>query len=94
MHLQVVNYIKIFFKRPEFIIFLLKFRKKTITERKTITYTSLIFIYPLVSLTKFIEKHLCWSLFFNNVAGLRLAILLKKRNSGIGAFNIYFKEHL
>ena len=28
---------------------------------------------------KFKRKHLCWSLFFNKVAGLRLAILLKKR---------------
>ena len=29
--------------------------------------------------TKFAEKHLCQSLFFNKVAGLRPAILLKKR---------------
>ena len=28
---------------------------------------------------KFIRKHQCWSLFFNKVAGLRSAILLKKR---------------
>ena len=28
---------------------------------------------------KFTGKHVCWSLFFNKVAGLRLASLLKKR---------------
>ena len=31
------------------------------------------------SFTKFTEKHLCQSLFFNKVAGLRPATLLKKR---------------
>ena len=31
------------------------------------------------NLTKFTGKHLCWSLFFNKVAGLRPAILSKKR---------------
>ena len=34
---------------------------------------------------KFTEKHLCQSLFFNNVAGLRPATLLK-RDSGTGVF--------
>ena len=29
--------------------------------------------------TKFTGKHLCWSLFFNKVSGLRPAILLKKK---------------
>ena len=33
----------------------------------------------LRNLLKFIGKHLCQGLFFNKVAGLRLAILLKKR---------------
>ena len=33
----------------------------------------------LRNFTKFIGKHLCQSLFFNKVAGLRPAILLKKR---------------
>ena len=32
----------------------------------------------LRNFTKFIEKHLCQSLFFNKVAGLRPATLLKK----------------
>ena len=31
------------------------------------------------NLTKFTRKRLCWSLFFNKVAGLRSATLLKKR---------------
>ena len=29
--------------------------------------------------SKFTRKHLCWSLFFNKLAGLRLATVLKKR---------------
>ena len=33
----------------------------------------------LESFTKFTGKHLCWSLFFNKVAGLRPESLLKKR---------------
>ena len=33
----------------------------------------------LKNFTKFTGKHLCWSLFFNIVAGLRPTILLKKR---------------
>ena len=33
----------------------------------------------LRNFTKFTGKHLCQSLFFNNVAGLRPATLLKKR---------------
>ena len=33
----------------------------------------------LRNFAKFTEKHLCQSLFFNIVAGLRLAALLKKR---------------
>ena len=33
----------------------------------------------LVNLAKFTRKHLCQSLFFNKVAGLRPATLLKKR---------------
>ena len=33
----------------------------------------------LRNFTKFTGKHLCQSLFFNKVAGLRLATLLKKR---------------
>ena len=33
----------------------------------------------LRNLAKFTRKHLCLSLFFNKVAGLRLATLLKKR---------------
>ena len=33
----------------------------------------------LKNLAKLTGKHLCWSLFFNKVAGLRLATLLKKR---------------
>ena len=33
----------------------------------------------LRNFAKFIEKHLCQSLFFNKAAGLRPAILLKKR---------------
>ena len=39
----------------------------------------------LRNFAKFTGKHLCQSLFFNNVAGLRPATLLKKR-SGTGAF--------
>ena len=35
---------------------------------------------------KFTEKQLCQSLFFKNVAGLMPAALLKKRESGTGAF--------
>ena len=34
----------------------------------------------LKNFAKFTGKHLCQSLFFNKVAGLRLAILLKKRH--------------
>ena len=33
----------------------------------------------LINLVKFTGKDLCWSLFFNKVAGLRPATLLKKR---------------
>ena len=33
----------------------------------------------LKNFTKFTGKHLCWSLFFNRVSGLRPATLLKKR---------------
>ena len=33
----------------------------------------------LKNLVKFIGKHLCWSLFYNKVAGLRPATLLKER---------------
>ena len=33
----------------------------------------------LRNFTKFTGKHLCQSLFFNKVAGLRLSTLLKKR---------------
>ena len=33
----------------------------------------------LKNLANFTGKHLCWSLFFNKVAGLRPATLLKKR---------------
>ena len=33
----------------------------------------------LKNFTKFTGKHLCWSLFFNKVSGLRPATLLKKR---------------
>ena len=33
----------------------------------------------LRNLAKFTAKHLCQSLFFNKVAGLRVATLLKKR---------------
>ena len=34
----------------------------------------------LRNFAKFTEKHLCQSLFFNKVAGLRPATLLKKRS--------------
>ena len=38
----------------------------------------------LESFTKFTGKHLCWSLFFNKVAGLRPESLLKRdSNSGV-----------
>ena len=46
---------------------------------------------------KFIGKHLCQSLFFNKVASLRPATLLKKRDSGTGVFLCFlenFWEHL
>ena len=33
----------------------------------------------LKNLAKFSGKHLCWSLYFNKVAGLRPVTLLKKR---------------
>ena len=39
----------------------------------------------LRNFTKFIWKHLCWSLFFNKVAGLRPETLLK-RDSNTGVF--------
>ena len=39
----------------------------------------------LRNFAKFTEKHLCQSLFFNKVAGLRPATLLKK-NSGTSVF--------
>ena len=39
----------------------------------------------LTNVTKFTEKHLCQSLLFNKVAGLRPATSLKK-DSGIGVF--------
>ena len=39
----------------------------------------------LRNFTKFTGKHLCQSLFFNKVAGLRTATLLKK-GSGTGVF--------
>ena len=33
----------------------------------------------LENFTKFTEKHFCWSLFFNKIAGLRPKCLLKKK---------------
>ena len=48
--------------------------------------------------TKFTGKHLCWSLFFNKVADLRLATLLKKRLQRCFSVNFakttFFTEHL
>ena len=41
--------------------------------------------YVLRNLTEFTGKHLCQSLSFNKVAGLRPATLLKK-DSGTGVF--------
>ena len=32
----------------------------------------------LQNIVKFIGKHQCWSLFFNKVAGVRAALLLKR----------------
>ena len=43
----------------------------------------------LRNFTKFTGKHLCQSLFFNKVAGLRPATLLKKR-----LWHNFFTEHL
>ena len=40
----------------------------------------------LRNFAKFTGKHLCQSLFFNKVAGLRSTTLLKKRDSGTGVF--------
>ena len=56
----------------------------------------------LKNFTKFIGKHLCWSLFFNKVAGLSPETLLKKRLQHRCFFvnfvkffkNTFFKEHL
>ena len=51
----------------------------------------------LRNFTKFTGKQLCQSLFFNKVAGLRFATLLKKRLwhiSGEISKNIFFTEHL
>ena len=50
----------------------------------------------LRNFAKFTRKHLCQSLFFNKIAGLRPAILLK-RDSGTGVFLWVlwnFEEHL
>ena len=52
--------------------------------------------YVLRNFTKFTGKPLCQSLFFNKVAGLRAATLLK-RGSGRGVFLLIlrnFQEHL
>ena len=53
----------------------------------------------LKNLAKFTEKYLCWSPFFNKVAGLRPVTLLKKRSNtviflGILRKNTFFSEHL
>ena len=59
----------------------------------------------LENLTKFIGKHLCWSLFFNEVAGLidlRPATLLKKTLTQIFSCefyeifrnNLFYRTHL
>ena len=56
----------------------------------------------LENVAKFLEKHLCQSLFFNNVAGLRSATLLKKRlwhrcfpvNFAEFLRTLFFTEHL
>ena len=56
----------------------------------------------LENFTKFTGKHLCWSLFFNKVAGLRPESILKKRlqqrcfplNLVKFLKNSFFKEHL
>ena len=53
----------------------------------------------LKNLAKFTEKYLCWSPFFNKVAGLRPVTLLKKRSNtviflGILRKNTCFSEHL
>ena len=47
----------------------------------------------LGSFAKFTEKHLCQSLFFNKVAGLRPAILLKK-SLWHGCFPVNFAKFL
>ena len=47
----------------------------------------------LRSFAKFTEKHLCQSLFFNKVAGLRPAILLKK-SLWHGCFPVNFAKFL
>ena len=56
----------------------------------------------LENFTKFTGKHLCWSLFFNKVAGVRPESILKKRlqhrcfplNLVKFLKNSFFKEHL
>ena len=55
----------------------------------------------LENFAKFLGKHLCQSLFFNKVAGLRPATLLKKRLAQVFSYefceiskNILFTEHL
>ena len=55
--------------------------------------------WVLRNFAKFTEKLLCQSFFFNKVAGLRAASLLKKKGSGTGEFceiykNTFFTEHL
>ena len=46
----------------------------------------------LKNFTKFTGKHLCQSLFFNKVAGLRPAALLKKRDPGTGVFLLILRH--
>ena len=80
---------KIFFDKFETAIARL-FVRNTLRGRNFLNYRSshwrcYIKIAVLKNFVKFIGKHLCQSLLFNKVAGLRPTTLLK-RDSGIGVF--------
>ena len=68
---QIHNYQRIFINLSNMVEFFVKIVRSSCPE---VLYKKGV----LKDCTKFTGKHLCQSLFYNNVAGLRLATLLKK----------------
>ena len=76
-HTKEILYVNTNFMGKHFHLFLILILKKPVfrSSLPELLYKNCV----LRNLAKFTWKHLCQSLFFNNVAGLRSATLLKKR---------------